>query len=242
MDLTFTTKRTSYQNIFDDNPINVCEIINENVGLFEEDMMDEEHLSEFIYDNWCTGFEVDVNPTEYQKLIVNLLKKCRAIATITKKSSIVAKFIRKEQQMLRLNRDIRIDCRSRWNSTYLLIESLIYLKHLVIKLFTDKRALGLRTDQVHKLTTIELNSDCWDFLSSLCTALSPFYHATIFMSGRQYPSIGLAYYAIQRIKNFCLSGRNINDQMKKTKKLLLDKLNKYFYSDVSQLRHLQVRI
>ena len=92
-------------DLFDDNPIDVGEIIDENLDLFEQDMIDEEHFSEFIYDNWCTGFEVDFNPTEYQKLIVNLMKKCRAIATITKKSSIVAEFIRKEQQVLRLNRD-----------------------------------------------------------------------------------------------------------------------------------------
>lgn len=229
-------------DLFDDNSIDISEINNENLNLIEQDIIDEEHFSQLVYDNWCVGCEFDANPTEYQRLIVNLVKKCRVIARITKKSSIIAQFIRKEQEVLRLNRDIRIDCRSRWNSTYLLIGSLIYLKHIIIKLFTDKRTLGLRSDQVQKLTTIELNSDSWDFLSSLWTALDPFFRATVFMSGRQYPSIGLAYCAIQKAKNFCQSTRKTNDQTKKLKKLLLDKLNKYFYSDVNQFQQLQVRI
>lgn len=229
-------------DLFNGDSIDAGDIDDEQLDSIAEDMLDEEHLSEFIFDNWSTGFQDNANPTEYQKVIVNLLKKCRAIATITKKSSVIAEFIRKEKQVLGLERDIRNDCQSRWNSTYLLIDSLIYLKHVIIKLFTDKRALGLRSDQIQKLTTIELNSDSWDFLSSLHTILSAFFHATIFMSGRQYPSIGLAYCAIQKLKNCCLSNRKTNEQTKKMKKLLLDKLNKYFYSDVNEFQHLQVRI
>ncbi|CAF5012782.1 unnamed protein product, partial [Rotaria magnacalcarata] len=87
--------------------------------------------------------------------------------------------------------------------------------------------------------TVELNNDEWDFLSSLRFVLNPFYHATKLMSGKNYPSIGLAFHAIHKLKHFCSKDDTYEEKIKQMKKLLLAKLNYYFYDDLEQHEHLE---
>lgn len=61
------------------------------------------------------------------------------------------------------------------------------------------------------------------------------------MLGRNYPTIGLCYYAIQKIRFFCAKNDDSDEQIKKMKKMLLEKLSKYFLDDSEQLKILQVR-
>jgi hypothetical protein len=171
---------------------------------------------------------------------MNVLKKCRKIASVTKKSSIISNFIRVHQASFKVKRTINIDCKSRWNSTYNLIDSLIDAKLLLLKLFNEKRSLQLRKDQLEKLTNIELNSEDWDFISSLSYVLKPFSYATTMMSGKYYPSIGLAFHAIKKLKQFCLNDNTDNEHVNELKKLLSAKLYQYFYSDTEQYEHFQV--
>jgi hypothetical protein len=172
---------------------------------------------------------------------MNVLTKCRSIAKVVKRSTIISEFIRTEQQLSKYKLTIRHDCKTRWNSTFVLTHSLIQLKHYVIKLFSEKRSFKLRKDQMDKLMSIELDYENWELLSSLNYVLKPFFFATTVISGKNYPSIGLCYYAIYRIKYFCANNDNSNEQIKNFKKLLLDKLNKYFFNDYEQLQYLQVR-
>ena len=206
-----------------------------------EDADDLENL-DFIDDNWSTTIDTNIDLTEEIQSIVNLLKKCRSIANVLKKSTVISAFIRAYKLLIEANKTINIDCKSRWNSTYILLESLLDSKQLIIKLFNEKRTLNLRKDQLDKLCMIELNSHDWEFLASLKYVLKPFFGATTMMSGKNYPSIGLAYHAIQKIYNFCLNTRNNNDQIKLLKQLLLSKLNQYFYDDSEQYEHFQVHI
>ncbi|CAF4406161.1 unnamed protein product [Rotaria magnacalcarata] len=134
---------------------------------------------------------------------------------------------------------IRIDCKTRWNSTFLLIEATIECKQVLMKLFSEKRSFNLRSEQVNRLITVELNNDEWDFLSSLRFVLNPFYHATTLMSGKNYPSIGLAFHAIHKLKHFCSKDDTYEEKIKQMKKLLLAKLNYYFYDDLEQHEHLE---
>jgi hypothetical protein len=173
---------------------------------------------------------------------MHVLKKCRSIAKAVKKSTILSEFVRIEQKSSQYKLSIRHDCKTRWNSTFILTHSLIELKHLVVKLFSEKRSFNLRKDQVDKLRTIELSYDDWELLSSIHYVLKPLFLATALISGKNYPSIGICYYVIYRIKYFCVSNDRCNEQVKILKKLLLDKLNKYFFSDYEELQYLQVKI
>ncbi|CAF5149660.1 unnamed protein product, partial [Rotaria sp. Silwood1] len=128
----------------------------------------------------------------------------------------------------------------RWNSTFNLINAIIELKHVIIKLFTDKWSLNLRKDQVSKLAKIELTSENWDLLSALHFVLRPFFLATKMMSGKEYATIDLSSYAIHEIKSYCAKKDKCTEQSKNFKRLLAEKLNKYFFSNSEQIHHLQV--
>jgi hypothetical protein len=148
----------------------------------EEQVIDERNIIESIEDNWSKDFD-DINPTEEHKKIMGVIAKCRSIAKVTKKSHPISEFIRKEKKLLKLNKSIIIDCKSRWNSTYHLADSLFELKLVIIKLFSEKK-FNLSKEQISKLTAIEFNSEDWDLLSSSCYVLNPFRLATQMMSGK----------------------------------------------------------
>ena len=224
-----------------DNMVNELKNNEEKDLLNDDQLIDEEENLELINDSWTNVVENVVDPTERQRLIINVLKKCRAIAKVINKSSIIAEFVRKEQKALKLNRSVNKDCPSRWNSTFVLADALIELKLVIIKLFNEKRLLNLCKEQIIKLSSIELNDENWNLLSSLQYVLKPFFFATSMMSGKNYPTIGLSYYAIYKIKWFCSNNDNCNEQIKKFKKMLLDKLNQYFHNDDEQLQQLKVR-
>ncbi|CAF1665624.1 unnamed protein product, partial [Adineta ricciae] len=191
-----------------------------------------------ICDNWSTTIDTNVPAADVVELIINVLKKCRSIATISRKSSIISNFLRSVSSN-KTNRKISNDCKSRWNSTSMLIESIITMKHLLMKLFLEKRSLKLRKEQLDKLSAIELDNNDWDFLVSLNRVLNPFALATVMMSGKNYPSIGLTYHAIQKLKHFCEVDDGGNEHVNAFKKLLLSKICKYFYQDEEQVDHFQ---
>ena len=61
------------------------------------------------------------------------------------------------------------------------------------------------------------------------------------MSGRQYPSIGFAFYMLMRLKNFLQQHeRKENAMMKRLKQLLLAKFIYYFENDNEQNQLLKV--
>lgn len=132
------------------------QINGETYSMDDDDILDDENDIELIYDNWLIDFDIDVNLPEQKLLINNVLKKCRSISKAIKQSLILAEYLRKEQKSLNSDKTIRIDCKSRWDSTQILVASLISLKHSIIKLFSEKRSLKLRSDQTQKFTTIEL--------------------------------------------------------------------------------------
>lgn len=205
-----------------------------------EECSDDEDNSELVFDNWSLDFDMDVNPAEEQLLISSVLKKCRAISKVMKQSLILSDYFRKEKELAKCDKNIRTDCKSRWSSTHILISSFIILKNLIIQLFSNKKSLKLRHDQTQKLSSLELTIEDWELLSSLNEILEPFAVATELISGKNYPTIGLCYFAVNKIKCFCMNNDNHDEQIKKMKKLLLEKIKKYFYDDHEQMQHLQV--
>ncbi|CAM2727339.1 unnamed protein product [Rotaria socialis] len=84
-----------------------------------------------------------------------------------------------------------------------------------------KHQLKIQPKQVKKLADYELTSDDWNVLLVLHSILKPFYHATKVMSGGQYPSIGLAFYLLTRLKNFLQHNDRKESSMEKRLKQLL---------------------
>lgn len=123
-----------------------------------------------------------------------------------------------------------------------MIDSFLFLREIIEKLFNQKHNLHVTQKQRKKLTGFESTIDNWIMLSTLHFVLKPFFHATKVMSGRQYLLIGLAFYLIVRLKDFLQQqDRKENIMMKYLKQLLLSQLIHYFESDNEQIQLLKVK-
>ncbi|CAF1424086.1 unnamed protein product [Adineta ricciae] len=185
------------------------------------DSDDEDLLSndgnEQIEDNWtCDIIDSSINIVYEQELITDVLKRCRALVSMVKRSTVITLYFDTERKKKTIKRNLCTDIKSRWNSTYVMIDS--------------------KAKQIQKLSNYELSGDDWNTLTALHYVLKPFYHATRVMSGREYPSIGLAFSLLIRTRNFLQShSKKENLLVKKLKQLLLKQYLHYFENDHDQM-------
>ncbi|CAF4508370.1 unnamed protein product [Rotaria magnacalcarata] len=158
-----------------------------------------------------------------------------------KRSTILTLYFDAQRKRFKKALNLCYDVKSRWNSTYCMINSFIVLREIIENLFSNKHQLHITQQQVKKLTNFELASDDWHVLLVLFSILKPFYLATTAMSGRQYPSIGLAYYLLARLRSF-LQQHNKKESLleKRLKQLLLKKFLNYFDNENEQMELLMV--
>ncbi|CAM4822508.1 unnamed protein product [Rotaria magnacalcarata] len=234
------------------NTVNMNMSIDDNLELDDYEPMDttdfndnEElitNMDEEVTDNWTEDVnESDVDIVYDQEIIVNLLRKCRGLISMIKRSTIITLFFDNERKILNTKRSITRDVKSRWNSTFTMIDSLLSLREIVEKLFNYKSHLNIKPKQRTILSRFELTSDEWNVLSNLHFILQPFFHATKVMSGSQYPSIGIALYLLTHLKNF-LQQHETNEDLiiKRSKQLLSEKFLYYFERDNEQFQLLKL--
>ncbi|CAF0836709.1 unnamed protein product [Didymodactylos carnosus] len=211
-----------------ENSNNECEFM---------DLNDDE-----IIDNWTehvTESHVDIAPD--QDIINILINKCRGLISIRKRSTIITSYFNAERKKLRIKKNLCQDVKSRWNSTFCMIDSFLVLREVIERLLNSKHHLHLESKTITKLAELELTSDDWTILSQLHFVLQPSFHATKVMLGRQYPSFGFAFYVLMRLKGFLQDHpKKENSIAKRLKQLLLTKLLFYFESDKEQLYLLKV--
>ena len=197
---------------------------------------------EDVFDNWMEDVNdspIDALPD--QEMVNELLKKCRGLISMIRRSTIITAFFDMLRAKLDIRRNLCPDVKTRWNSTFCLIDSFLVLREVIERLFDAKHDLYIKQSQLEKLSGFELNSDDWTTLLQLHYVLQPFFHATKAMSGRAYPSIGFTYYVIMRLKAFLQNScKKDNLIVKRFKKLLLTQLILYFENDDEQLALLNV--
>ncbi|CAF3882952.1 unnamed protein product [Rotaria sp. Silwood1] len=218
---------------------------NEFIDIKHDDNDEEltsDAVDDEIMDNWTEGVnESDVNIVYDQEIIICLMQKCRDLISMIKRSTIITLFFDNERKKKNINRNLCYDVKSRWNSTYCMIDSFLYLREVIDKLFNCKHQLHLRPKQVAKLSGFEFTSNDWMILSQLHLVLRPFFHATKAMSGRRYPSMGIAFYLLTRLKYFLQHHDKKESLMvKHFKQLLLAKFLYYFETDDDQMSLLKV--
>ena len=195
-----------------------------------------------VYDDWMEDVNdspIDALPD--QEMVNELLKKCRGLISMIKRSTIITAFFDMLRTKLSIRRNLCYDVKTRWNSTFCLIDSFLALRETIERLFDAKHDLHIKRSQLEKLSGLELKSDDWTTLLQLHYVLQPFFHATRAMSGRAYPSIGFTYYLIMRLKAFLQNScKKDNIIVKRLKKLLLTQLTVYFENDDEQLALLNV--
>ncbi|CAF3363162.1 unnamed protein product [Rotaria socialis] len=191
-----------------------------------------------LTDNWEENVETDSSDPSlllHQKTILSLMKKCRTLLTMIKKSTTLTMYTVRERNKSKLNRSAIPDVCSRWNSTFAMIDSLIALRTIFEKLFNDKHNLNIKPQQIEKLNQLEISSTDWNHFSQLHGVLQIFSQSTELLSGKAYPTIGLAYFFISRLKMFLMKDKDDNAFVKKLKQLILSKMIFYFDQDVDQL-------
>lgn len=187
-------------------------------------------------DEWEEGIRVDPDlSNDLQRVISNIMKKCRSLIKMIKKSSNLTSYMDKMKVVHKIRHSLSIDCKSRWNSTKFMMGNLLTFKPLIVQLHSQKHDLCLSYQQKQKLTSLELTSDEWRMVVSIDHVLTPFYNATKLMSGQQYCTIGTALFAIRKMKSFLETVVEHNSFVDGMKNDLLDQLVKYIDDDIDQL-------
>ena len=169
-----------------------------------------------------------------------LLRKCRALCSMIKRSSLLAAFFEKECYKIGSRRSLQADVCTRWNSTLHMIESFLALKTAICALFAEKHLLDLTHAQSMKLHCLELTSSDWNLLKNLSQVLTPFELATKLLSGRRYPTIGLCLFALHHLKLFLEDTEGDNDLQQRLKHCLLEKMTRYIDDEKEQMRMLRL--
>ena len=209
--------------------------------MFQEDAQTDSNGHGPIDDGWADDIVTEDNYSSQDRSSVGaLLHKCRALASMIKRSSILATFFEKECFKISSRRSLRVDVCTRWNSTLHMIESFLALKTAICALFAEKYSLDLTRAQSTKLHRLELTSSDWNLLKTLSQVLKPFDLATKLLSGQRYPTIGLCLFAIHHLKVFLDDTDADNALEQRLKRCLLDKMTKYIDDEKEQMRILRV--
>ena len=219
--------------------------------IINKNFVDEEtnNISNDITDNWSIDVieELDLSEGEFiQEDIGILMKKCRSMVKLINKSCILMNYVMNLKQQLNINLSIQLDCKSRWSSTHHLIEVILIYRKIINKINSEKYDIGLNKKQTTKLTSIELDQLDWQMLDTMDHVLKPFVRATNLVSGSQYPTIGIAYFAIIQIRDFLEDTTDAGDYdfnlVMPLKQLLLKQVDKYFIEKVEQWEMMKVRL
>ncbi|CAM2722154.1 unnamed protein product [Rotaria socialis] len=135
----------------------------------EDDAMsdDSSDTSDVVNDNWKEGVLEDLTSiTCIEQYTINqAIKKCRDFVKAVSKSSILSNFINKEKGKDKLSNSLMIDCKSRWSSTHRLVQSILFHKSIIGRLYAEKYELNLTRKQLIK---------DYFFLSSILNCLKDF--------------------------------------------------------------------
>ncbi|XP_050062434.1 E3 SUMO-protein ligase ZBED1-like [Aphis gossypii] len=109
-----------------------------------------------------------------------ILKKCRIIVGFFKRSEVGNRLLVEKQKQLGSSTILKLkqDIRTRWNSTFFMLERLIKLKEpITIVMITLKEAPS------------NLESQEWSIIEDMIPLLRPFNNLTVELSAEQYPTI-----------------------------------------------------
>ena len=215
----------------------------ENTGDNELEDFDGE-----VVDNWTRDVLVDFDPStcsEEQASIGTMMKKCRSFVKLLNKSSILKSYVNELRTEFDVKRTLQLDCKSRWNSSHRLLETMVLYRKLINKLHSQKHEIKLNHKQTKKLSSIELDKADWMLIESVERVLQPFVQATELVSGRKYCTIGVTFFSLTQIREFLeddKSSSSIDSRISSSlKKLLLFYMEQYFEKDRDQWHLIKVR-
>ena len=151
--------------------------------------------------------DIDDNEDEETTVIskeklAKTIQKARSLVNVLQRSQILMMSINNEKKINNVKCQLISDCITRWNSAYLSLKNLLDHEPILLALFENKRKLLITSKQKEKLGLLELTKDDYLILKDVLKAFEPFYDATDYLSGVQYPTIGLCLFTIRNLKDF----------------------------------------
>ncbi|KAL7632171.1 UNVERIFIED_CONTAM: hypothetical protein RMT77_017513 [Armadillidium vulgare] len=132
--------------------------------------------------------------SSHESPVLNLMEKIRAIASIFKRSPKLwneYKSIYKTEMKTNIDPNkIPRDCRTRWNSSFPMIEEVIKQKEPL-----EIAALKLKT------SVLAITQEEKEMLQDLCTLLQPFKEASLILSGSKYPTSSIIFPSVFAISS-----------------------------------------
>ncbi|KAH9780517.1 BED-type domain-containing protein [Citrus sinensis] len=122
------------------------------------------------------------------------------------------------QLKLNCSKSLVLDCKTRWNSTYLMLEVALIYKDVFTRL--------KHRDNQYKHLPTEVE---WELARVVCERLKPFYTMTEMFSGTKYPTANLFFPIICEIRLSLNAWLNSScDVIKNMAKSMLEKFGKYW--------------
>ena len=117
------------------------------------------------------------------------------------------------------SKKLALDCKTRWNSTYLMLSVAIMFKDVFKRL--------KQRDSLYKTLPTERD---WELASSICGKLQLFYKVTLMFSGTKYPTANIFFESVCEIR-FSLSkwSEDEDEIIKMMAARMLVKFDKYWY-------------
>ena len=91
----------------------------------------------------------------------------------------------------------------RWNSTYIMLSVLKRYRYYISNITNDPSNIkGLDQNKIRKLQSLNFSPTEWTAFAALEYVLTPFYDATLSLSGSKYETISMAHIIISCFNNF----------------------------------------
>ena len=155
-----------------------------------------------------------------QRSIINLLGKCRNLASFLSRSSRGTALFRKKQvELLHIKysqtKMLVKDVPTRWNSTYLMVKRILDLENTIVVFLNADRECD-----------VQFSANDWDLMKALVRLLEPFFKATELLSANKIPISSVPLIIIE-IKLLLGGNARFVDSMRDT---LLKKLHDQFFN------------
>ena len=123
----------------------------------------------------------------------------------------------------------KLDVKTRWNSTYEMINGYLAVKDAVRKCLEDEITSAQTLSSKRKVSSCILMPSENAALMELATLLKPFKEATKLMSGQKYTTIGMGLAIIKGLSAACAASETDSEFILSCKSKLNTQLTRYFY-------------
>ncbi|XP_069105714.1 E3 SUMO-protein ligase ZBED1-like [Argopecten irradians] len=171
------------------------------------------------------------------KEIHHMLAKMRSIVSFMHCSTTAAAILKQKQKMLNIHENkLIIDVRTRWNSSYLMVERFLQQQVAILATLTDERikkqieVFCYITEASVQASNI-LGQDEVQRFEEFLKLMEPLYQATLALSAYQYPTVGLMFPLLQKLKDLYSPLESDSPFQTKIKNAILKDLEKRYQSE-----------